>query len=89
MLQVSRTYPLPACADLLYSHLPAVPSQCIVGRTLSKKQALMSVTTKIALQINCKLGGELWAVDLPVSLLTAACTIQCLRSAVRVGLGGG
>ncbi len=27
----------------------------------------MSVTTKVALQINCKLGGELWAVEIPVS----------------------
>ena len=27
----------------------------------------MSVTTKIALQLNCKLGGELWAVEIPVS----------------------
>ena len=27
---------------------------------------LMSVVTKVALQINCKLGGELWAVDIPV-----------------------
>ena len=26
----------------------------------------MSVATKIALQINCKLGGELWALEIPV-----------------------
>ena len=44
---------------------PSVPSQCIVSRTLGKN--LMSVTTKIALQLNCKLGGELWAVEIPVS----------------------
>jgi aubergine-like protein len=41
-----------------------VPSQCILSRTLSKN--MMSVTTKIALQLNCKLGGELWAVDIPI-----------------------
>lgn len=46
---------------------PLVPSQCIVSRTLSKKQMLMSVATKIILQMNCKLGGELWALDIPVS----------------------
>ena len=46
-----------------------VPSQVILGRTLSKKQQLMSVCTKIAMQINCKLGGELWALEIPVSSL--------------------
>ena len=44
-----------------------VPSQCILGRTLSKKQTIMSVTTKVAMQLNCKLGGELWALEVPVS----------------------
>jgi aubergine-like protein len=44
-----------------------IPSQCIVSRTLSKRQMLMSVATKIALQINCKLGGELWALEIPVT----------------------
>lgn len=45
-----------------------VPSQCILARTLSKKQNLMSVTTKVAMQLNCKLGGELWAVEVPVGV---------------------
>ena len=45
-----------------------VPSQCILQRTLSKKQNLMSVATKVAMQLNCKLGGELWAVEVPVSI---------------------
>ena len=27
---------------------------------------LMSVAGKIAMQLNCKLGGELWAVDVPL-----------------------
>ncbi|XP_073468568.1 piwi-like protein 1 [Aquarana catesbeiana] len=43
-----------------------IPSQCVVSRTLSKPQTLMSVCTKIALQMNCKLGGELWSVEIPV-----------------------
>ena len=29
---------------------------------------LRSIVLKIALQINCKLGGELWAVDIPTEL---------------------
>ena len=45
------------------------PSQVIVARTLSKQQMLMSVVTKVALQINCKLGGELWATDIPLKKL--------------------
>lgn len=47
-----------------------VPSQCILQRTLSKKQNLMSVATKVAMQLNCKLGGELWALEVPVSHLS-------------------
>ena len=46
-----------------------VPSQCILQITLSKKQNLMSVATKVAMQLNCKLGGELWAVEIPVKNL--------------------
>ena len=45
----------------------SVPSQVIVGRTLAKKQMLMSVATKIAIQLNCKLGGDVWSVEIPVS----------------------
>uniref|UniRef100_A0A8C6Q6P4 Piwi-like RNA-mediated gene silencing 1 n=1 Tax=Nothobranchius furzeri TaxID=105023 RepID=A0A8C6Q6P4_NOTFU len=43
------------------------PSQCVVGRTLSRPQALMTVATKIVLQMACKMGGELWSVEIPVS----------------------
>jgi aubergine-like protein len=27
---------------------------------------LKAITQKIALQINCKLGGELWALEIPL-----------------------
>ena len=27
---------------------------------------LMSVCTKIGIQLNCKLGGEIWAVEIPL-----------------------
>lgn len=46
-----------------------MPSQVVVSRTLSKKQMLMSVCTKIGIQLNCKLGGEVWAVDIPLTNL--------------------
>nr|ASR73908.1 piwi-like protein 1 [Acipenser dabryanus] len=45
------------------------PSQCVVARTLSKPQALMTIATKIALQMNCKMGGELWSVEIPLKQL--------------------
>ncbi|KAI7797911.1 piwi-like protein 1 [Triplophysa rosa] len=45
------------------------PSQCVVSRTISKPQALMTVATKIALQMNCKMGGELWSVEIPLKQL--------------------
>ncbi|KAK4314293.1 hypothetical protein Pmani_014444 [Petrolisthes manimaculis] len=43
-----------------------IATQCILSRTLFKKQRLMSVATKVALQINCKLGGEPWNVAIPI-----------------------
>ena len=45
-----------------------VPSQCVTARTLSKDRSLMSVATKIAIQMNCKLGGAPWALSIPVSI---------------------
>ncbi|KAM9858804.1 piwi-like protein 1 [Aulostomus maculatus] len=46
-----------------------VPSQCVVSRTLSRPQNLMTVATKIALQMACKMGGELWSVEIPLKQL--------------------
>ncbi|CAJ0930266.1 unnamed protein product [Ranitomeya imitator] len=55
--------------DAIKKHLCVdfpIPSQCVVARTLSKPQTVLSVCTKIALQMNCKLGGELWTVEMPL-----------------------
>lgn len=43
-----------------------VPSQCVLVRTLNKQGMMMTLATKIAMQMTCKLGGELWAVEIPV-----------------------
>ncbi|XP_054711719.1 piwi-like protein Ago3 [Uloborus diversus] len=43
-----------------------VPSQVINSKTISDARKLRSVVQKIALQINCKLGGELWSVNIPL-----------------------
>ena len=44
----------------------AVPSQCITATVLGKPKGLMSVATKVVIQMNCKLGGEPWAVKIPL-----------------------
>ncbi|XP_049625397.1 piwi-like protein 2 [Suncus etruscus] len=46
-----------------------VPSQVINARTISQPNRLRSVAQRILLQINCKLGGELWGVDIPLKQL--------------------
>ncbi|NWR55762.1 PIWL1 protein, partial [Bucorvus abyssinicus] len=43
-----------------------IPSQCVLARTLSKPQTVQTIATKIALQMNCKMGGELWTVEIPL-----------------------
>ncbi|XP_057620740.1 piwi-like protein 3 [Chionomys nivalis] len=40
-----------------------VPSQCVVASTLNNERNLTTIVTKIAQQMNCKMGGALWKVD--------------------------
>lgn len=46
----------------------AIPSQVILAKNLDSKGA-MSIATKVAIQLNCKLGGAPWAVHIPVTNL--------------------
>ncbi|XP_053601023.1 piwi-like protein Siwi isoform X2 [Plodia interpunctella] len=46
----------------------AVPTQVVCGRNLSSKSA-MSIATKVAIQINCKLGGAPWTVAIPLKTI--------------------
>ncbi|KAM8865593.1 piwi-like protein 2 isoform 1-T4 [Synchiropus picturatus] len=46
-----------------------IPSQVINVRTISQQQKLRGIAQKILLQINCKLGGELWTVNVPLKSL--------------------
>lgn len=44
-----------------------VPSQVICVKTISKTdQQLRSVAQKIVLQMNVKLGGEIWRLSIPI-----------------------
>jgi len=42
-----------------------IPTQVIVAKSLAAKK-LMSVTTKVVMQMNAKLGGELWSINIPM-----------------------
>ena len=42
------------------------PSQCITSNVLNKTKGLAAVATKVVVQMICKLGGEPWAVDIPM-----------------------
>ncbi|XP_046962281.1 piwi-like protein Siwi [Vanessa cardui] len=46
----------------------AVPTQVICARNMTSKSA-MSIATKVAIQINCKLGGAPWVVEIPLPTL--------------------
>lgn len=61
-----------------------LPSQCIISRTISNESKLRSVTQKIALQINCKLGGELWGVKIPMQGLMV-CGVDVYHDPTRRG----
>ena len=43
-----------------------VASQVINFKTISNEKKVSSVVQKVALQINCKLGGELWGCNIPL-----------------------
>lgn len=40
----------------------------VLMKTLTKRGQLMSVATKIGIQISAKLGGEIWSVPIPVNI---------------------
>lgn len=54
-----------AIKKLCYVDL-GVAEQNIVSRTLRDRNKLRSVTVKIALQMNAKMGGLLWHVGIPM-----------------------
>ncbi|XP_067935412.1 piwi-like protein Ago3 isoform X2 [Watersipora subatra] len=54
-----------AVKKLLCSERPC-PSQMIITKTISDDRKLRSVVQKISLQINAKLGGELWQLNIPL-----------------------
>jgi aubergine-like protein len=45
-----------------------VPSQVCTSGIIEDVRKSKSVVTKVAIQMNCKLGGELWTTNIPVYL---------------------
>jgi aubergine-like protein len=43
-----------------------IPSQVIMQKTLQNEKNFVSVLTKVAIQMNAKMGGEIWGVTIPV-----------------------
>ncbi|CAL8115744.1 unnamed protein product [Orchesella dallaii] len=46
-----------------------VPSQCFVAKNAQNDKGLMSICTKLVVQMNAKLGGEPWTVAIPLKNL--------------------
>ena len=44
-----------------------VPTQVIASRILKNQKGLMSVATKVAIQMNCKMGGIPWSIKIPLT----------------------
>lgn len=60
----------------------AVPSQVVLAKTCMHKNAL-SIATKVAIQLNCKLGGAPWTVPIPIKGLMVIGFDVCHDSAKR------
>lgn len=45
-----------------------VPSQCFVAKNAHNPKGLMSIATKVVVQVNAKLGGEPWFVQVPLKV---------------------
>lgn len=73
-----------AIKKMTYIDMP-VPSQVIVSRNLAKKQMLMSLCTKVGIQMNCKLGGEPWAVEIPLKTLMMVIGFDSYHDSARKG----
>uniref|UniRef100_A0A182VU77 trypsin n=1 Tax=Anopheles minimus TaxID=112268 RepID=A0A182VU77_9DIPT len=54
-----------AIKRVLCTEIP-IPSQIINARTLANDKRNRSIVLKIMLQMNCKLGGTLWSVNIPL-----------------------
>lgn len=59
-----------------------VPSQVCTAQIIDDIKKRMSVVTKIAIQMNCKLGGELWMSNIPMKR-TMICGIDTYHDSAK------
>lgn len=52
-----------------------VASQVVLSKTINDPKKVMSVATKVAIQINAKLGGAPWMIGIPTNV-SLFCFIQ-------------
>ncbi|XP_012590312.1 PREDICTED: piwi-like protein 4 [Condylura cristata] len=83
VLPSSRGHYYEAIKKFLSTDAP-VPSQCVLARTLGRQGIMASVAAKVAMQMTCKLGGELWAVEIPLRSLMVV-GIDVCRDAAGAG----
>ena len=50
------------CSQVIFEILKIIINIFYI-RSLTKKKTILSVCNKIILQLNCKLGGELWKLE--------------------------
>ncbi|KAG8223661.1 hypothetical protein J437_LFUL001768 [Ladona fulva] len=61
----------------------AVPTQVVTQRSITNPKGLMSIATKVAIQINCKTGGAPWCVEIPIAGLMVVGFDVCHDTANR------
>ena len=44
-------------------------SQVVMQKTLMREKSLQTICSKLLLQMNCKRGGELWGINIPLKKL--------------------
>jgi aubergine-like protein len=60
-----------------------IPSQVVLSKTLNNEKRIRSVMQKIALQVNCKLGGALWALKIPMAAKIMFCGVDVYHDPKR------
>jgi aubergine-like protein len=59
-----------------------IPSQVVTSAIIDDPKKSRSVVTKVAIQMNCKLGGEVWMSNIPIKNLMI-CGIDTYHDSVR------
>uniref|UniRef100_A0A1B0DD99 Uncharacterized protein n=1 Tax=Phlebotomus papatasi TaxID=29031 RepID=A0A1B0DD99_PHLPP len=69
VISPSQRADLYACVKKICCFQIPIPSQVVMARTLNQRNEskVRSIVMKILLQMNCKVGGTLWSVNIPMA----------------------